>query len=388
MSGVAIGAQRENRRRKMCRGRTLLATGFLIVIMAGPISIAELRAEEVSFAGKTVEWIVPFPRGGGTDTWARVYAPYLQRYLPGNPNVVVKNAPGGGLSQIFSRGGNLSTVNRFHERARPDGLTLLGTSGSTLFPYLLGDPRVKYNYQEWHIVLASPEGGIVYVNPTTDMKTVRDLKGFKGELTFATQGTTSLDIVPLLAFEVLGLEIKAVFGYKGRGPARKAFELGETNIDYQTTPAYLKAVVPLLKAGKAISFFSWGQMDHEGNLVRDPAAPDLPHLVETYEMLNGDQPSGPAFDCWKALFVARFAVQKALWLPRGTPAAIVTAYRETTRRILDDPEFQNDLKTKLGGYRQYVGESARQALEKALKVPPESMAWLKEWLKRRFDAEG
>ena len=34
------------------------------------------------FAGKTIEWVIPFKEGGGGDTWARFNAPFLARYLP------------------------------------------------------------------------------------------------------------------------------------------------------------------------------------------------------------------------------------------------------------------------------------------------------------------
>jgi tripartite-type tricarboxylate transporter receptor subunit TctC len=54
------------------------------------------HAQNASFAGKTIEWVIPFGVGGGSDVWARFNAPFLTKYLPGNPNVVVKNVPGGG----------------------------------------------------------------------------------------------------------------------------------------------------------------------------------------------------------------------------------------------------------------------------------------------------
>ena len=34
--------------------------------------------------------------------------------------------------------------------------------------------------------------------------------------------------------------------------------------------------MPLVKEGKAVPLFSWGVTDDNGNLVRDPAFPDLP----------------------------------------------------------------------------------------------------------------
>lgn len=53
-------------------------------------------AHAADFSGETVEWIIPFKEGGGSDKWARLYAPYLARALPGQPNVIVKNVGGGG----------------------------------------------------------------------------------------------------------------------------------------------------------------------------------------------------------------------------------------------------------------------------------------------------
>jgi len=165
----------------------------------------------------------------------RFTPPYLSKYLPGNPTVVVKNVPGGG---------GITGVNRFVARARQKGLDILGTSGSNQIPYLLGDKGVKYEYKDLQIVLASSMGGFVYISPKTGVKKLIDLKNFKGALQYASQGVTSLDLIPLLAFDILGLNVKPIFGYKGRGPGRVAFEQAEVNIDYQTTPAYLRAVKP------------------------------------------------------------------------------------------------------------------------------------------------
>ena len=79
--------------------------------------------------------------------------------------------------------------------------------------------------------------------------------------------------MPLLAFDILGLTVKPVFGMKGRGPSRLAFERGEVRIDYQTTPAFIKRVTPLVKAGKAVPLMTWGMLDAKGAL--DPRS-DLP----------------------------------------------------------------------------------------------------------------
>src|SRR5690606_28074961 len=119
-----------------CMKKMFSVAGVAVsAVLAGMIAAAPVAAPDNKggFSGKTVEWWMPFSEGGGTDVWARFFAPYLSKHLPGQPNVIIRNVPGGG---------SITGTNEFVARARPDGLALIGTSGSTQFPYLLGDSRV------------------------------------------------------------------------------------------------------------------------------------------------------------------------------------------------------------------------------------------------------
>ena len=320
-------------------------------------------AAAADFAGKTIEWIIPFSAGGGSDTWARFNAPLLSKYLPGNPVVVVVNEPGGGST----KGANL-----FAARAKPDGLTILGTSGSTQFPYLLGDPRVRYEYKDWKIAMAGPTGGVVYTTPSLGLDGPEDIGMLAGkDLVYASQGATSLDLVPLLGFRLMGFNVQHVFGFKGRGDGRLAFERGEVNIDYQTSSAYLKNVQPLVAAGQAVPLFSWGVLDEAGNVVRDPTFPDLPSFVEAYETLTGAAPSGPEYDAYFAFFTAGFPAQKMVFLPKDTPDDIVAAYQQAFEDMKADPEYQANAEAVLGTYGQVTGALAQALFAKGTTIAPE-----------------
>ncbi|MDT8343995.1 MAG: tripartite tricarboxylate transporter substrate-binding protein [Thermohalobaculum sp.] len=339
--------------------------GALAALVAGAaaLSLGAPAQAEVSFEGKTIEWLIPFSAGGGSDTWARFNAPFLSKYLPGSPTVVVVNEPGGGST----KGTNL-----FAARAKPDGLTILGTSGSTQFPYLLGDPRVRYEYADWKIVMASPTGGVAYTSPSTGVASAAEIGKLKGQkLVYASQGATSLDLVPLLAFRMMGLDVQHVFGFKGRGDGRLAFERGETNIDYQTSSAYLKNVMPLVEAGTAVPLFSWGALDDDGNLVRDPTFPDLPHFGEAYEMVTGQAPSGPEYDAYFAFFTAGFPAQKMVFLPKDTPQEIVDAYQAAVTSMKQDPDYQASKEAVLGTYEQVTGKAAQALYTKGTVISPE-----------------
>ncbi len=93
----------------------------------------------VDFSGKTIEFVIPFSESGGSARWANFYAPLLSEALPGNPTVVVRYRPGAGST---------AGANWFQEQDTADGTLIFGTSGSTQFPYLLGDPRVRYEYND------------------------------------------------------------------------------------------------------------------------------------------------------------------------------------------------------------------------------------------------
>lgn len=334
-------------------------------------------AQAVSFAGKTVEFVIPFGVGGGSDVWARFNAPFLAKYLPGNPNVVVKNVPGGG---------SITGTNQFAANAKPDGLSILGTSGSTQFPYLLGDPRVRYDYKDWQVVMAAPTGGVAYISSKLGVKSARDLSKLKGQkLVYGSQGATSLDLVPLLGFRLLGLEVQHVFGMKSRGEGRLAFERGEANIDYQTSSAYIKNSLPLVKEGKAVPLFSWGVTDDSGNLIRDPAFPDLPHIGEAIQMATGKAPSGGEWEAFKAFLIAGFPAQKLVVLPKGTSPAVVEAYREAVRKMVKDPAYQAGKEDALGGYEQVTDKGADALFKEATTIAPHARDWVRYHLSKNYN---
>ena len=341
--------------------------------------VGTATAQDADFEGERVELIIPFGEGGGTDTWGRFWAPYFSVFLPGNPTVVVKNIPGGGST---------SGANQFQARAEADGLTAIGTSGSTQFPYLLRDKRVQYEMRDWRVVLASPTGGVVYVNSDLGLKSAADMKALEGvKLRYGSQGATSLDLVPLLAFELLQLDVDAVFGMKGRGAGRLAFERGEVNIDYQTSSAFINNVTPLVDIGNAVPLFSWGALDDDGNIVRDPSFPDLPSFPEAYEMMKGEKPSGPAWEAYKAFFIAGFPAQKMIFLPKDTPEEIVKAYRDAAQSATEDESFVTDRKATLGEYKQIVGEPAERIFRQAVDVPEDAREWVQKWLTDKYSVQ-
>lgn len=333
-------------------------------------------AQKVDFAGKRIEITVPFPPGGGSDVYIRALAPHLEKHLPGNPAIIIRNVPGGG---------SITGANQFQQRAKPDGLDAIVVSASTVTNFVFQKSKVQYELDKWQPVLMSPQGAVLYVSPALGVKSAQDIAKLRGQrLVFGGGGPTGAEMRFTIAFEMLGLDVNYVWGVQ-RGPTRLAFERGEFNINYDTTPAYIKNTTQLIKAGKAVPLFSLGIQDEKGNIVRDPNFPDLPSFVEAYEMTFGRKPSGPAFEAWRAIMQMNVMANKAIFLPAGTPMPVVEAWRTAVRKVLDDPEFEKTAAAVVEGYPQFVGEAARPILKQAITLSPAVEEWMRNFLKTKHN---
>src|SRR5271156_2507210 len=81
---------------------SLFAIGLMLLALtqAAP---AQAGGKPVSFAGKQIRLFIGYsPTGFGYDTYGRLLARYLGKYLPGNPSIVPLNKPGAGSLNLAS----------------------------------------------------------------------------------------------------------------------------------------------------------------------------------------------------------------------------------------------------------------------------------------------
>ncbi|SNT31010.1 tricarboxylate transporter [Tropicimonas sediminicola] len=351
-------------------------TRRVVVGIVAAAAMAAPAAAEVDFSGKTIEWVIPFSETGGSAKWANFFAPLLSEELPGNPTVVVKFMPGAGSTK---------GANWFQQQQHKDGTLLFGSSGSTQFPYLLGDPRVRYEYGDWIPVMATGTGGVAYLNAEDGAKFDGSANGLKDtDFIFGSQGATGLDLVPLLAWQMLGMNVEPVFGIKGRGDGRLMFERGEATIDYQTSSGYLGGSADLVAAGSAVPMMSWGALDDNGVIVRDPTFPDMPSFKEVCEATEGCETSGVAWDAWKAFFISGYPSQKIAFLPQGTPQDVVDTYVAAFEAVRSRPDFAELSANEVGKYPMFVGAGAANATKEATTVSPEAREQVVSWLKDAY----
>lgn len=335
------------------------------------------QAQTPFYAGKTVELLVTFAPGGGTDLDARFFATFFEKHTSGNPRVIVRNMPGGG---------GITGANWYWNNVKTDGMMVIAASGSNKIPFILGVPQVQYDFRKWKLIKVNGVGGAVYVSPRTGIRKVEDLLRPQERLVYGSISPTSVDLTTLLAFEVLGMDVKAVFGFEGRGPARLAFERGEISIDHQTTPAFSSQVGPLVKEGKAIPIFSLGQLNERGQIVRDPGFAELPTVYEAFQTLYKNKPDGYIrYKAYRAILSAGFSFQKTFWLPEGTPVEAIRALHEAVDRMQRDPVFQQQAKVVLEGYPVTRGDLAETTVLRSLNITLDVRQYILNLLRTKFN---
>src|SRR5215212_2951315 len=114
----------------------ILVTAVLSVMMGTP-TFAQSPAE--FFKDKQITFYVGLSPGGGYDLNARLVAKYIGRYIPGQPQVIVKNMPGGGGLVMTNYVANVSPKDGLHIGAPQRGVPfepLLGDASNAKFDQL------------------------------------------------------------------------------------------------------------------------------------------------------------------------------------------------------------------------------------------------------------
>ncbi len=283
----------------------------------GAVSILALPsaawAQDGPWPSKPVTYVVPFTPGGSTDVIARTLTQKLAEAL-GQP-FVVDNRPGAAGAVGAS----------YVAKARPDGYTLFGGTisthaiNATLYKSLPYDPVKDFE----PITLVASLPNVLIVDPKLNVNSVADLvallKRDPARRNFASSGSgTSTHLAGELFGDLIGVKLTHV-PYKGTPPAMTDVAAGQVTFMFDQ----MTAALPLVQGGKLkLLAVTTGK--------RIALAPQLPTMVEA---------GVPGFEMssWQAVYV-----------PKGTPKAIVQKLNAEIVKILRQPDVRDKLQGQLG----------------------------------------
>jgi tripartite-type tricarboxylate transporter receptor subunit TctC len=279
------------------------------------------RGEAADFKGKTISMVIGSEPGGGSDASGRLMAPLLEKYLPGKPQIVVRNMPGAH---------GITALNYVAQQTKPDGLTVIAASSAQANPITLKKDKGQYDPIKLRYIGGLGRGGsVVLVN--TDSET-RLYDRSTSPLFFGViDGTRSSEQVAVWGIEYLGWNAKWVVGYRGTSAVMLALERGE--IDMNTT-GNIFHVKRLVESGKVRIVTQSGSLEGDGFVAR-PEFGDAPVLAHLMEGKLTDPVAKQAFDYWEAIN----GLDKWFALAPDTPDDIVATYRTAFDKAVADPDF-------------------------------------------------
>jgi len=290
----------------------------MIVLWLASMAPAHAQQETVAsfYKGKQIHLVVGSAPGANYDIYARAVAPFLGKYMPGNPTIIVQNQPGAS---------SLTMADSLYNSQPRDG-TVIGEAINGMPTAPLLEPtgaRFDPNKFNW-LGSADSEVQITYVWHTAPVQSYEHL--LKEELIVGAgqPGGTTVDF-PLIANAVLGTKFKVISGYRGTTDIHKAMEAGEVQGVGSLAYANLEETKPdWLAQNKVKIILQWG-FDRLPNLADVPSVLDLARDDIARQMLR--------------LTLARLQYSKPFFAPPGVPPERIQALRRAFDMTMTDADF-------------------------------------------------
>ena len=126
---------------------------FLTLIAFIVLALPSAFAQAPFYQGKTLTIVHGRDAGGSGDLRVRAAAPFLQKYIPGNPTIV---------HEYMDGGGGRKATNHIYSSARPDRLTIGNVGGGVISSAILGEIGVQYDLDKLPF-LGSPYSTTHYI---------------------------------------------------------------------------------------------------------------------------------------------------------------------------------------------------------------------------------
>jgi tripartite-type tricarboxylate transporter receptor subunit TctC len=282
---------------------------MMVRILAALVVLATACSHDAhaqQWPSRPVQVIVPFAAGGSTDVAARLVAQHLSQVL--GQQVVVENKTGAG--------GNLGM--ELAAKSAADGYTILIVPEA-----IVSNAHVyKINYDPLRdftpVIQISRQPIVLASHPSLGVKSIAELVALAKKEPGLRFGTGSgagspQHMVTMWFARIAGIEFVQV-PYRGGGQAINDLIAGHVKLGaLGSTP-----LIPHYKAGAL-------QLLAQSTAARSPALPDVPTFEEAGI-------KGLVADQWLGVFV-----------PQGTPPAIVARLNAEIGKALTDPAIRKNL---------------------------------------------
>jgi tripartite-type tricarboxylate transporter receptor subunit TctC len=325
------------------------------------------------YEGKEINLIVPFDAGGASDVYSRMLAGYLSKHLEGQPEIIVENVPGGAQKD---------GINRF-ERTEHNGLNLAMSSGGLIAATKFDSEGIQFDLAGYEPLMAFGGTMVVFGSTQAGITSLEDLRNSANPIFYGGLEFNASEAVRTFALQEMGLNnFEPLMGYDGGGAVTAAVLRGELSIGNSTSSHYIENVKQLEEEGSIVPLMTQGYVVG-GEVVRDPAFPDLPTMPEAYRMLTGQEPEGIAWETYKALTAAQTNLLRTYWIHGDAPDEARVALREAVGRLVADEDFIAESTQLLHvDSPPQIGDEVKASTASIVDLDPQLVTWLEEYMAR------
>jgi tripartite-type tricarboxylate transporter receptor subunit TctC len=333
------------------------------VMLAAPFA----RADDVAdfYRGRQVDLIVGATPGGGYDIYARLLARHFGRFIPGTPEVVVRNMPGAG---------SLRAVNYLYKIAPKDGATIgMFSRNMPLIGLLGGNADAQFDPRRFTWLGSSSsfvnDAYILILRKDAPVKSIEeacrpDLAPLV--LGGSAEGAAGND-VPIILRDTIGLHVKQVVGYPDSTATYLAIERGEVHgrtVDLSsvksTKPEWLK---PDGDFRVLVQF---------ARTTRHPDFPDVPTARE----LAKDETARARIE----LAELPYTLSRPFAAPPDVPLERANALQRAFLAVHRDPQYLEEAARLRLDVSPIVGDEVLQAIDRIAHASPELLDYVRRLL--------
>ena len=331
------------------RSKAVLSA-FMSLLLAAPAC----AQPAVSFAGKKISVAIGFsPTGVGYDTYGRLLARYMPKYLPGNPNMVAENKPGAG---------SMTLANQIYNAAARDGteIALIGR-GVPMDPLLVGPSspaRFDATKFGWIGSMNNEVAGF-FIRSGSPAQSANDLLAGKGIQVGSAGAGSDMQVFAEALNAVLHTKLNIIAGYPGMNEIILAMQRSEVDgaVGYSWSTARVGSG-PQLKSGEFKIIMQLALEKHR-DLPDVPLVLDLVKTEEDRALFN--------------LIFARQAMGRPVVAPPGLDPRVLAALRKGFDETLKDKDFLAEA-DRIGLEINHVGGEEVEGLVRKLYAMPPSIA--------------
>jgi tripartite-type tricarboxylate transporter receptor subunit TctC len=311
--------------------QSIKQTTLGVVAMAFTWSLAaSAHAQTSFFQGKTITIIQGRDPGGSGDLRTKALVPFLQKYIPGNPTVIMEYMPGAG---------GRKAANHLFSTARRDGLIIGNPSIGMISSAVLGESGVQYDIDKF-FYLGSPYStyhAVFVSRKQAGLNSIEKLQSAPGiRIGAQSVGFVTYNEGRLFAF-ILGLKEPRFVAAYGGAEIDPALLRGEIDARATGADTVVGRNKDWLEKSSPVDFHAILEVP------KGEKHPEFPKVPEIVSFAKSDLER-------KLINMARaFRVAGTPFvLPPGTPKDRIEIIQAAFRKTYQDPEFFREYKKLTG----------------------------------------